>query len=331
MQPSCHGGALPHLSPLSQKSMQLFVDDRRLVPEHGPVPGPLTLKLTPEERLRLTKVAGRPGSGQAEALRARIVLACARGGTPGDVGRALGVDARTVRKWRARFVESRLDGLYDAERSGAPRQTPGEVEWLLTLTLLATPSEGGRWTTRSMAALCGISQSAVARAWKGFGVQPLPGGTRRRTEGLMRARFGALARLYLDPVRRPQVQVHREKSRSRLLRWLEEIEARTPPGERIEVILCECGPTAEAQCQEWMIGRPRFGLCLAPSGEKWFELAERWFSDNGSGSESNGSPYLMQRVEETLAQHDGAPTDREPFAWTSQGLDILRQAARAAR
>jgi transposase-like protein len=46
-------------------------------------------------------------------LRARIVLACADGGSNLAVAARLGVNRHTVSTWRARFLARRLDGLGD--------------------------------------------------------------------------------------------------------------------------------------------------------------------------------------------------------------------------
>jgi transposase len=55
------------------------------------------------------------------ALRCRIVLACAEGGSNIEVADRLGVNRLTVGKWRSRFVTDRLDGLHDEPRPGSPR------------------------------------------------------------------------------------------------------------------------------------------------------------------------------------------------------------------
>ena len=68
------------------------------------------LVLTDEERETLTRWARRAKSSQALALRSRIVLACADGGSNVEVAEELGVHLSTVGKWRRRFVAARLDG-----------------------------------------------------------------------------------------------------------------------------------------------------------------------------------------------------------------------------
>ena len=83
------------------------------------------LVLSESEREQLTALTLRRKTAQALALRARIVLACAAGETNNAVAARQRVTKQTVSKWRARFVEHRLDGLLDAPRPGAPRYHSG--------------------------------------------------------------------------------------------------------------------------------------------------------------------------------------------------------------
>jgi transposase-like protein len=70
------------------------------------------------ERSELTGLAGRRKTAQAMAMRARIVLTCAEGLQSKQVAAKLGVDEATVGKWRRRFAERCLDGLYDEPAVG---------------------------------------------------------------------------------------------------------------------------------------------------------------------------------------------------------------------
>jgi transposase len=129
--------------------------------------------LTDDERATLERWARRPKSAQALALRCRIVLACADGGTNGEIGQRLGVSRDTVGKWRRRFVAQRLDGLWDEPRPGAPRTvTDDDVERVIVKTLEETPRDATHWSTRSMATATGMSQSAVSRIWRAFALKP---------------------------------------------------------------------------------------------------------------------------------------------------------------
>jgi transposase len=131
------------------------------------------LVLSDEERETLERWARRPKSAQALALRCRIVLACADGATNNQVAADVGVNQATVGKWRRRFVEHRLDGLSDAPRPGAPRTiTDADVETVIVTTLEETPTDATHWSTRSMAKRVGMSQTAISRIWRAFGLKP---------------------------------------------------------------------------------------------------------------------------------------------------------------
>jgi hypothetical protein len=74
------------------------------------------LVLSEDERRTLGSWVKRRSTAQGLALRARIVLACAQGGSNLAVAARLGVNRSTVSKWRARFLAGRLDGLPDSLR-----------------------------------------------------------------------------------------------------------------------------------------------------------------------------------------------------------------------
>ncbi len=139
-----------------------------------PSPKPVVLELPDEERQVLTGWARRHTTAQALALRSRIVLECAAGRSNTEVAAGLGVSRETVRKWQARFVAARLEGLSDEPRPGAPRKiTDEQVELVITRTLEERgPGEDTHWSTRSMAAATGMSQSAISRIWRAFGLKP---------------------------------------------------------------------------------------------------------------------------------------------------------------
>jgi transposase len=137
----------------------------------GPRLAPLVL--SSEERSTLQRWAKRPSSAQALALRCRIVLACAEGASNSEVAERLGISRPTVTKWRSRFVIRRLEGLVDEPRPGAPRTISDEqVEQVVVKTLEELPSDATHWSTRSMAKATGMSQSAISRIWRAFGLQP---------------------------------------------------------------------------------------------------------------------------------------------------------------
>jgi transposase len=79
----------------------------------------------------------------------------------------------TVRKWRDRFSERRLEGLADEPRPGTPRTITDEhVEAAVTRTLESKPANATHWSTRTLASELGLSQTAVVRIWRAFGLKP---------------------------------------------------------------------------------------------------------------------------------------------------------------
>jgi len=172
------------------------------------------LVLTEGEREQLESWSRRRTSAQALAQRSRIVLGCASGATNRQVAAEERVSAATVGKWRARFVAERLDGLVDEPRPGRPRTIcDSKVDEVITRTLESAPKDATHWSTRSMATEVGLSQTAVSRIWRAFGLQP------HRTETFKLSRdpqFVSKVRdivgLYLDPPERAVVLCVDEKS-----------------------------------------------------------------------------------------------------------------------
>jgi transposase len=132
------------------------------------------LVLSDEERQVLRGWSRRRKTAQALALRSRIVLACEGGAPVSTVAGELGVSRTTVAKWRSRFLAARLEGLSDEPRPGRPRTIKDEqVERVITATLeQPPPGRDTHWSTRSMASSAGMSQSAVSRIWRAFGLKP---------------------------------------------------------------------------------------------------------------------------------------------------------------
>ena len=131
------------------------------------------LQVSVEEREKLEMLARRPKSAQAIAMRARIVLGCDAGLSNQAVAQKLQITGATVGKWRERFLVRRLEGLLDEPRPGAPRSiTDAKVEEVVTQTLETMPANSTHWSTRLMAERSGLSQTAIARIWRAFGLQP---------------------------------------------------------------------------------------------------------------------------------------------------------------
>ena len=133
----------------------------------------VALMVTDVERCELVRLTKRAHVNRALAFRARLVLACTDAVPNTAVARRHRTSHATVGKWRTRFVERRLDGLYDEPRIGAPRTVSDEaVEAVIVKTLETLPKGETHWSTRTMAKKAGLSHTMVGRIWRSFGLKP---------------------------------------------------------------------------------------------------------------------------------------------------------------
>ncbi len=135
---------------------------------------PLTpLELSPSDRERLESMAKSRSLPHGLVRRAEIILLAAEGWPNEAVAAAVGVTRATVGKWRRRFLENGLQGLYDELRSGAPRSiTDEQVAEVVYKTLKTQPKDQTQWSLRSMGEETGLTKDAVHRIWRTYGLQP---------------------------------------------------------------------------------------------------------------------------------------------------------------
>jgi transposase len=184
-----------------------------------PNPVAVSIELSEVEREQLEGWTRRRMSAQALAQRSRVVLLAAEGLRNTEIADRLSISRAMAAKWRSRFAEYRLDGLLDEPRPGKPRTiTDEQVEEVIVKTLESTPREATHWSTRSMAREVGLTQSAVLRIWRAFGLQP----HRQETWKLSKdpqfvAKVRDVVGLYLNPPERAAVLCVDEKSQIQAL------------------------------------------------------------------------------------------------------------------
>ncbi len=120
--------------------------------------------LSEKEQKALTRISRRYRSEQQVALRARIVLAAAKGQSNAWIARELAINVDTVRLWRDRWVGlqgidldtlSITERLQDAPRPGVTPKITAEQRCQMAALACEAPSKAGRpisqWTGREIA------------------------------------------------------------------------------------------------------------------------------------------------------------------------------------
>lgn len=111
------------------------------------------ITLRGRERRQLQQVVRAHTSEQRYVLRARIVLLAALAWNNCQIAHELGCDRDTVRKWRGRFASKRVEGLYDAPRSGRPACfSSTQKHDVFSLVVGPPPSPYARWSVDLIAA-----------------------------------------------------------------------------------------------------------------------------------------------------------------------------------
>src|SRR6266478_4330330 len=133
------------------------------------------LILAADEQTQLRSLTASRTLPHALVARAKVVLWSAQGQSNTQIARRVHWRNATVGKWRQRFVEHRLAGLYDELRPGRPRSIEDEqIAALLRRTLSRKPAGGTHWSIRQAAQASGISRSTVHRLFQTFALQPHP-------------------------------------------------------------------------------------------------------------------------------------------------------------
>jgi putative transposase len=175
--------------------------------------------LSEEQEAELKSFVTSRSLPHAQVERAKIVLKAARGMNNIQIAEQLSTTRETVGKWRKRFLEQGIEGLYDELRPGRPRSIEDErLAALIRKTLQTQPEDGTHWSCRTMARQIGISKSTVQRVWNTFGLQP----HRQRSFKLSNDPFFIeklrdIVGLYLNPPENAMVLCVDEKSQCQAL------------------------------------------------------------------------------------------------------------------
>ena len=190
-----------------------------------PRPTP-ALVLSEDHHKQLETWLGALGTPQQVALRCRIVLGLAEGKTEGIVAAENGVNRKTVRLWRERFLTQGLRGLWEIAPGRGRKATydSSRIKTVIDATLQSKPRGSTHWSCRTMAVAQGIGKSTVSNIWRSHNIKP------HRTETFKLSRdpkflekLTDVVGLYLNPPDKAMVLCIDEKSQIQAL-------DRTQPG-----------------------------------------------------------------------------------------------------
>lgn len=182
--------------------------------------------LTPEQRAALEQRARARSLPARTVERARIVLRAADGQQDVQIAQELGITPQKAARWRHRFLDGGLAALErDAPRSGGPRTiTDRRIQQVIRKTTQDKPAAGTQWSTRSMAAVMGLSEASVRRIWHAHGLKPhLVRTFKLSNDPQFAEKLEAIVGLYLNPPEHALVLCADEKSQIQAL-------DRTQPG-----------------------------------------------------------------------------------------------------
>jgi transposase len=129
------------------------------------------IELDNAQREQLLKLAHSNTTEVRLARRAGIVLLAADGLDNGKIAELVGVGRIQVGRWRERYAAGGLKGIeQDLPRGGRkPKVDPAEIVRLTTQT---KPEGATQWSTRTLAAVAGVSDTTVQRIWQARGLKP---------------------------------------------------------------------------------------------------------------------------------------------------------------
>src|SRR6266403_869022 len=301
------------------------------------------LGLDEVERAELTSLASRRSTAQALALRARIILACAEGEQSKIVAARLAIDPETVSKWRRRFAERRLEGLWDEPRSGTPRTIEdARIEAVIVRTLETKPADATHWSSRGMARASGLSVSTVQRIWRAIGLcvdeksqiqaldrsQPMlpmrPGQAARRSHDYKRHGTTSLFAALDIATGRVIGKCYGRHRAKEFRKFLDQIEAAVPGDLDVHLVMDNYATHKTPLIRNWLAKRPRWHVHLTPTSSSWLNQVERFFALITERKIRRGiyrSVAALRAEITSFIEHHNA--DPRPFRWTKSADDIL--------
>jgi transposase len=130
-----------------------------------------TIMLNEAERKKLTRLAKSRTTSVRLARRAQVVLLAAMGKHNAAIAQELGIGRVQIGRWRARYAQGGLAAI-ERNRPRGGRPPKADVAEIIRLTTRTRPAAATHWSTRTLAAQVGVSDTTVLRVWHAHGLKP---------------------------------------------------------------------------------------------------------------------------------------------------------------
>jgi transposase len=297
------------------------------------------------------------------AERAKMILLAAQGKTDKEIGADLGIWRGTVARWRGRFIADGVTGIErDETRPGRkPKISARKVKSIVALTTQQRPDNATHWSTRSMAAVAGVSEASVRRIWQAHGLKPhRVVSFKVSNDKHFVEKLEDIVGLYLDPPEHALVLCCDEKSQiqaldrtqpglplkrgraqtmthdykrhgvTTLFAAMNTLDRNTPRDKELHLIADNYATHKHPEVKAWLAKHPRFHMHFTPTSASWLNMVERFFRDLSENQLRRAAfrsvPELVCTIEQYVEKHNRHP---KPFIWTAKASDILAKVTRA--
>ncbi|MDE0532817.1 MAG: helix-turn-helix domain-containing protein [Albidovulum sp.] len=283
-----------------------------------------------EDRERLERVAGNPGSLQKHVWRARIILDPGSSRGLAETMRRTGKSKPTVRRWRDRFLAEGVDRLLrDAARQPGKRPIPEEkAEAAVDLAMPPPPERARHWTVRALAERLAMVSSSARNILRSNG----PGPHRAETFKVSRdPRFEIKARdVATGKVAGRMAGRHRS---AEFLAFPDRVAEGIEPETPVHVILDSVSSRKSAEVGEWLKGRPGWTFHFAPTSASRMNAVEGFFSKLSRRRPKNS---IFNSLDECVGAIEGCierrnANDARPFRWNRKPEDLAEAWKRGRR
>ena len=189
------------------------------------------LGLSVEERGELQAMVRARRLPAAQVKRARMLLLLDDGLSWHAVSAQTPCSQDFIARWKRRFEQSRLAGLYARHRGKRPAPGAAKVQArILAFTQQRQPADGStHWSTRKLGKELGVSHMMVARVWAEYGLPPHRLEHYRASDDPeFETKAADIIGLYLDPPARAAVFCVEEKTAIQALDRLDPVLPLSP-------------------------------------------------------------------------------------------------------